>query len=268
MPTKVILVVFDGCRPDALAQADTPAVDALWRAGAYTWSAQTVVPSWTLPTHMSMFRSVPPQKHGVQDNTFQVSAKAFPSIFDVAHEAKLKTAMFYSWEELRDLSAHGSLDASGFRNCATNRDTVDHAIAVQAAAHLIAERPDLTFVYLCESDLVGHEHGWMSTPYLAAIERMDHALDHVVQSLQQAHLLEQFTWLMLADHGGHDHTHGSAAPEDVTIPWLLSGKGIKCDHALQSPVQIVDTAATIAHLLGLTTPTAWEGQPVWDAFDE
>lgn len=82
--TKVILVVFDGCRPDALAQAHTPALETLWRAGAYSWSAQTVVPSWTLPTHMSMFRGVPPEKHGVQDNTFQAAPRAFPSIFDVA----------------------------------------------------------------------------------------------------------------------------------------------------------------------------------------
>ncbi len=217
---------------------------------------------------MSMFRSVPPQKHGVQDNTFQISANAFPSIFDVAHEAKLKTAMFYSWEELRDLSAHGSLDASSYRNCDANRDTVDHEIAGQAAAHLVVEQPDLTLVYLCESDLVGHDHGWMSPHYLAAIERMDRALGHVVQALQQALLLEHFTWLVLADHGGHDHTHGTADPEDVTIPWILSGRHIKRGHALQMPVQIVDTAATIAHLLGLTAPVVWDGQPVWDAFDE
>ncbi|MCD4684874.1 MAG: alkaline phosphatase family protein [Anaerolineae bacterium] len=267
MQTKVILIVFDGCRPDALAQAHTPTVDVLRRAGAYTWSAQTVVPSWTLPTHMSMFRGVSPEKHGVQDNKFRVSANAFPSIFDVAHQAQLKTAMFYSWEELRDLSAHGSLDASYYRNCAIDSSTVDRAIAEQAATHLAAEQPDLTLVYLCESDLVGHEHGWMSPHYLTAIERMDRALGCVVDTLEQAHLLAHFTCLVLADHGGHDHTHGSAAFEDTTIPWLLSGKHVKRSHEIQTPVRIIDTAATIAHLLGLTVPAVWDGQPVWDAFD-
>lgn len=268
MPTKVILVVFDGCRPDALAQAATPTIDQLWRAGAYTWSAQTTVPSWTLPTHMSMFRAVTPIKHGVVDNTFQISANNFPSIVDVAHEAQRQTAMFYSWGELRDLAAHGSLDVSWFRNCATNLRTVDHDIASYAAAHLVAETPDFALVYFCESDLVGHEHGWMSAPYVAAVEHMDHALGHIVQSLRRAQLLEQFTWLILADHGGHDHTHGTAAPEDVTIPWILSGKGIKRAHALQTPVRIIDTAATIAYLLGLTIPAVWDGKPVWEAFDE
>jgi hypothetical protein len=50
--TKIILVVFDGCRPDGLAEAHTPNVDALWQSGAYSWTAQSVTPSVTLPTHL------------------------------------------------------------------------------------------------------------------------------------------------------------------------------------------------------------------------
>lgn len=268
MPTKVILVVFDGCRPDALLQARTPTVDMLWRNGAYTWSAQTVVPSWTLPTHLSMFRGVSPQKHGVQENKFQASAAAFPSIMDVAHQAALRTAMFFSWEELRDLSAPGSLDFSFYRTCAVDHSTIDHIVAEQAVAHLVAERPDLSLVYFCEADLVGHEHGWMSAPYIAAIERMDHALGRVVEALRLARIQDSFTWLVLADHGGHDHNHGSDAIEDITIPWILSGTQARRGHKLQVPVRIVDTAATIAHLLGIDAPKVWEGQPILDAFDE
>lgn len=268
MPTKVILVVLDGCRPDALLQAQTPTVDILWRNGAYTWSARTVVPSWTLPTHMSMFRGVSPQKHGVQDNKFQASAAAFPSIMDMAHQAALRTAMFYSWEELRDLSAPGSLDLSFCRSCAADHSTIDHIVAEQAIAHLVAERPDLSLVYFCETDLVGHEHGWMSTPYIAAIERMDYALGGIVEALRQARIQDLFTWLVLADHGGHDHNHGSDAIEDITIPWILSGIHVRRGYRLQAPVQIVDTAATIARLLGINAPDVWEGQPIWEAFDD
>ncbi len=264
MHTKVILVVFDGCRPDALARANTPAVDSLWKTGAYTWAAQTVTPSWSLPTHMSMFRGVSPEKHGVQDNQFQPSAALFPSIMDIAHEASLQTAMFYSWEELRDLSAHGSLDASYYRSTYSH-NPIDQNIIEQASAYLVTDQPDLSFVYLCESDLVGHEHGWMSAPYLAAIERMDHALKCIIDALQHANLYEQFTWLVLADHGGHDHTHGTTAAEDITIPWILKGTGIKQGYALQTPVRIMDTPATIAHLLGLSIPAVWDGKPILDA---
>lgn len=267
MRSKVILVVFDGCRPDALAKANTPAVDALWQAGAYTWTAQTVVPSWTLPTHMSMFRGVSPQRHGVQENKFNPAAAAFPSIMDLARHNQLQTAMFYSWEELRDLSSHGSLTMSYYRDCYTTPG-VDQMIAEHAAAHLVTDQPDLSLVYFCESDLTGHDHGWMSDEYIAAVENMDRALLHVVTSLQNVGVYEQYTWLMLADHGGHDHSHGSDHIEDTTIPWILSGAGIKSGHAIQTPVRIIDTAATIAHVLGLALPSNWEGQPIWDAFCE
>lgn len=267
MKTKVILVVFDGCRPDGLAQAHTPHVDCLWQNGAYSWSAQSVAPSWSLPTHMSMFRGVEPGRHGVLDNTFQPGAAAFPSMMDVAHAAGLSTAAFYSWEELRDLSAHGSLDVSYCRSAYVAADA-DQLVAEQAAAHLVAEQPDLAFVYLCKTDLTGHDHGWMSAPYLAAVEYMDRALGHVLDALDTAGLRDQYALLLLADHGGHDHNHGTALPEDLTIPWILSGPRIKRGHAIQQPVRIMDTAATITHLLGLTLPDSWEGRPVMEALDE
>lgn len=264
--TKVILVVFDGCRPDALQKAHTPALDRLWRSGAYTWSAQTVDPSWSLPAHLSMLRGVDPQTHRVFANVFQPSAATFPSVIDVAHEAGLKTAMFYSWEQLRDLSAHGSLDVSYYRH-AQSTPNIDRVIAEQAATHLIAEQPDLSLVYLGESDLMGHEHGWMSTPYLAAIEMMDEILGNLAQKIAQAGLSERFTWLVLSDHGGHDHSHGTQQLEDMTIFWILSGPRIKHNYQIPGPVNIIDTAATIAELLGVARPGVWKGRAVRDAFN-
>jgi predicted AlkP superfamily pyrophosphatase or phosphodiesterase len=267
MTPKIILVVFDGCRPDGLAQAHTPYVDALWQSGAYSWTAQSVAPSVTLPTHLSMFRGISPRQHGVTENTFRPSAAAFPSVMDVAHRAGLRTAMFYSWDELRDLSAPGSLDLSYYHQ-AYGVDDTDHTVAEQAAIHIVAEQPDLSLVYFGESDLAGHESGWMSPPYLGAIEDMDRALGRLITALDQAGQRDRFTWLFLADHGGHDHHHGSDSPEDLTIPWILSGPGAKKGHPIQSPVNIMDTAATIAHLLELSRPPVWEGAPVWDALDE
>ncbi len=261
---KTILTIFDGCRPDALAQAHTPHTDSLWQGGAYSWCAQSVAPSYTLPTHMSMFRGVSPARHGVTDNSFQPSAVAFPSIIDIAHHNGRQTAMFYSWEQLRDLSAHGSLTVSYCRDGAVTADA-DQIVAAQAADLLLQEQPDLVVVYLAESDLVGHASGWMSAPYLAAVERMDRALGSVLDALQRAGLRDEYTVLLLADHGGHDFTHGTDAPEDLTIPWILNGPAVKRGHAINGPVRIIDTAATIAYLLGIPCPQVWEGQPVREA---
>jgi len=262
---SVILIVFDGCRPDGLTQAHTPHADTLWQNGAYTWAAQSVLPSLTLPTHNTMFRGVAPDKHGVVENTFNAAASAYPSILDVAHAAGLYTAMFSSWGELRDLAAPGSLEHSLLRAARPGED-VDAYLAAAAADLIVREQPDLTFLYMQQSDIAGHDAGWMSRPYLDAIEAMDRALGILLDRLDAARLRDQITFVLLADHGGHDRTHYGDAPEDTIIPWIISGPAIKRGHALAQPVHLADTAATVAHALGLTPPPVWDGQPVRDAF--
>jgi predicted AlkP superfamily pyrophosphatase or phosphodiesterase len=266
MTSKLLLLILDACRPDGLAQARTPHLDSLWQTGAYTWTARSVMPSVTLPAHMSMLRGVSPEKHGIgDDNVFVPGAAAFPSVMDIAKQAGLHTAMFYSWEQLRDLAAPGSLNMSFCRAARSGEDS-DMPVATAAAAYLAEEQPDLCIVYMGDIDLTGHASGWMSPGYIAAIEANDRAVGLVLETLQTNGLRDRYTILALADHGGHDHGHGTDIPEDMTIPWIINGAGVKRGYAIQTPVNICDTAATIAHALNLPRPTVWEGQPVYDAF--
>jgi arylsulfatase A-like enzyme len=69
-----------------------------------------------------------------------------------------------------------------------------------------------------------------------------------------------------ADHGGHGRNHGTDAPEDMTIPWLAAGPSIRAGHVIQTPVSLLDTAPTIAHMLGLKASPQWEGRCVDEIF--
>ena len=91
-----ILIVIDGCRPDGIQQANTPNIDTLLARGAYTFNAQSVVPSSTLPCHTSMFRGVTPSRHGITTNTWVPMVRPVPSITEAAHAMK-KTAFIYNW---------------------------------------------------------------------------------------------------------------------------------------------------------------------------
>jgi hypothetical protein len=62
--------------------------------------------------------------------------------------------------------------------------------------------------------------------------------------------------------GGQDFDHDAGLTEDLTIPWIISGPGIHCSHQITSAVNIIDTATTIAHFLGLPTPDEWSGRIV------
>ena len=55
-------------------------------------------------------------------------------------------------------------------------------------------------------------------------------------------------------------------PEVMTIPWIALGAGVRKGHAIEQPVRIFDTAATILYALGLAIPEGWDGRPVLEVF--
>ena len=61
---KTLLVIVDGMRPDALIK--TEAARDYLAASEYTLNAKTVMPSVTLPCHMSLFHSVEPSRTAQQ----------------------------------------------------------------------------------------------------------------------------------------------------------------------------------------------------------
>src|SRR3990172_8379100 len=62
---RVLIVSFDGLRPEAIELAPMANLQALMQNSAYTLKAQTIFPSATLPAHSSMLGGVCVSKHGV-----------------------------------------------------------------------------------------------------------------------------------------------------------------------------------------------------------
>jgi len=99
-------------RPDGLDLADTPALDSLIANGVYSPNAQTVNPSFTLPAHVSMLSGVVPKKHGIVEALPCIGCRLTigPTLFNVAHEAGLSTAMVFGKEKLNYLVLPNSVD--------------------------------------------------------------------------------------------------------------------------------------------------------------
>lgn len=265
MPPKLLHIVIDGCRPDGLAQADTPHLDALWRTGAYSWRAQSIMPSISLPCHTSMFRGVLPDKHGITKNVYNPAADAFPSIIDMAYKKGLHTAMFTSWGELRDLAAPPNLNMCWLRNPVYGEENDSHTVRA-AIEYLWTQLPDYCFLYLGDVDISGHGWGWMSPEYIRAIEINDQLVGQVIAALENAGIRDKYAFLVQSDHGGHDTDHGTDSAEDMTTIWFMQGQGIKRGHELEADFDLRATPPTIAHLLNIDRPPEWDSAPVYDAF--
>ncbi len=254
----VVLFLVDGMRPDGLLAADTPFLDEMKAAALYTYQARSVFPTTTLPCHISLFHSIPPEAHGVRDNTWRPLPTPVPGLADVVHRSGLTAAAFYNWEELRDISRPGSLAASFYlKDVPDDGGRTDRDIADLAGAWLQAHAWAFAFVYMHNTDKNGHRSGWMSDAYLAAIGNADGCIRRVC-----ARLPENTVVIVTSDHGGHENTHHSDLAEDMTIPLFLWGPGIPRGRRIDAPVGILDIAPTVVRLLGLTAPAEWVGRPI------
>ena len=251
---KVILISVDGCRPDALAACGHPFVDELKRRAAYTFTARTVYPSVTLPCHLSLFHSVPPQRHGTLTNDYVPPVRPVPGLFEQLHAAGLHSAMYYGWEPLRDVARPRSLIWSSYYHsyAAEHTDTILTDMALQ---RLATREPDFVFLYMVETDEKGgHDCGWMTDTYMDYVRC---AMDNVQRVVEAAG--EEYTVIVIADHGGHDRTHGTDLPEDMIIPQFYLGPRFTPGRDL-GEVSIMDIAPTIADLMGIRPAREWEGR--------
>lgn len=250
---KTILILVDGMRSDALEQ--TANAQEVLQNSAYTMTAQTVMPSVTLPCHMSLFHSVDPTRHGTTTNTYMPQVRPIRGLCEVLHGAGKRCAFFYNWEELRDLSRPDTLDFSYF---CKGRDIgygkANNIITDAAISYLSENKTDFAFLYYGFTDAAGHNHGWMTEPYMDAMKNSWDNINKIVTALPEDYMI-----IVTADHGGHDRTHGTDLPEDMTIPIVAFQKGQKPDWDF-TDATIKDIAPTITALLGVSADAEWEGK--------
>lgn len=254
MKNKVVLILVDGMRPDGVQKCGHPYAKTLQSISSWSMNARTVMPSVTLPCHMSLFHSVNPDRHGVTTNTYVPQVRPIEGLIDRLDRFEKKCAFFNTWEELRDLSRPDHLHTYACINQHKQSDT-DTKISLAAIDYIKKEDPDFTFIYLGETDEVGgHSVGWMSETYLGCINKAFKCIQMVHESLP-----ENYTLIVVADHGGHDRSHGTDMPEDMTIPVMIAGPAFEKNKELEN-VSIKDIAPTIASLLGVTSAKEWEGK--------
>jgi predicted AlkP superfamily pyrophosphatase or phosphodiesterase len=261
----VLIVSFDGLRPDAIAEAKMTNILSLMQTGAYTFGAQTIMPSVTLPAHSSMLVGTCPEKHIVRWNQYvpQNGYAMGIDIFDLAHAAGLRTVMVVGKEKLRQITEPASTDYFEFID---DTDKITDPFTIeQLAIQQIIKDFSLMFVHFPNGDLAGHDHGWMSRQQLRAYAADDESFGYILDALKNMGLYESTLIIITADHGGHDTTHGTDMLEDMTIPWIVSGAGVQ-HLQLATQVHTTDTAATAAFALGLPIPLEWDGVPVYEAF--
>jgi predicted AlkP superfamily pyrophosphatase or phosphodiesterase len=268
---RVVVIGVDGLSPDGIRIAGTPHLDRLMARGAWTLAARAVIPTVSSPNWASILMGAGPSQHGVTSNDWNPQRHdvapvvmgpggIFPTIVGVLREQRpgAVIGVFHDWDGFGRLFERDSADVV--------EDVNGPDAAGMRASTFVRERnASLTFVHLDHVDHAGHEHGWTSPEYYRAVEHADRVIGTLLSSSGDDDLARTFV-LVTSDHGGLGTRHGGITMAEILIPWIAAGPGVRRGVELTAPVSTTDTAATLAHVLGIRPHSAWTGRVVTAAF--
>mgnify|MGYP000660164596 CR=1 FL=1 len=269
---RVILIGFDGLSPHGLQNASTPNLDALIEVGASSMKARGVMPTSSGANWGSMLLGAGPEQHGITTNGWRVDEYEFeathrdedgffPSMFDAVRQKypKSKIGVFHEWGTINRLFNPKAVDTM------IQTKKVEESLP-KALDFIKASSPKLVFVHLDAIDHAGHTYGHGTPEYFAEIAHIDSAVGTFITELKEAGLYESSHIVLSSDHGGKGKGHGGNSLEELLIPWIILGPGIKENTTLATNINTYDTPATIVRILGADIPDAWIGKPVVEAF--
>ena len=266
----VLVIGIDGCRPDGIEAARTPALDRLIKGGIFVRASclpprPTIADSVSGPGWAAIVTGVWAEKHGIRDNSFRGSRiDHFPHFFARLRASGFqgKLASVVHWEPIRSQLVRGTADVDEAYGS-------DDQVADRAVALLEDEQLRVLFLHFDDADHAGHTYGFDPDleQYRAAIEAIDRRVGRILAGLDRRVRNRQENWLVLvtSDHGGSGKSHGGGARdvERRTSFIIASGQAFR-GRQLTRPASLPDVAATaLYHLLGRIDPE-WQldGRPL------
>jgi len=262
---RLVIVLADGLRPDAISPSVMPSLDALGRVYTLARRARTVRPSATVAALASLATGVGPDTHQLVEPGlgFLPRLRTIRPVSRVLARAGIPTdivtadlgpaALPVAWA-LASRAGARRLVAKGSRAWDT----------AAAAQRLLSQREDgLLFVYLPDCDRAGHAYGWMSQQYLEAAAQVDAGLGLLSGWTDEA------VFIVTADHGGGGVTaneHNDPHPVNDHIPLIVAGPGVTRRHQLTRAISLLDVPATVLWWFGVPVPGDYEGRPLAEAF--
>lgn len=264
--SHAVMVSIDGLASrfleQVIAEGNAPSFERLQTLAAWTHDARTdTTYTITLPNHTSMITGLPVwpalgfesfRAHqwtwngdpGANETLHAMRSPArnyTPSVFDVAHDHGLSTALFASKSKFslfaQTYNDAGGPDTVGKDNGRRKIDTVviniDATALVDELVVMLSTQPaNYTFVHLHQPDSAGHALGWGGPEYLAAVAEMDGLLGRIMTAISSGPRARETGLIVTTDHGGVGYGHYD--PLDIQcfqIPFYVMAPGVPVGDA-------------------------------------
>lgn len=266
----VILIGLDGWGGYSMPQAEMPNVKAMMAEGSYTFHKRSVLPSSSAPNWAAMFMGVPTEVHGYTkwgSKTPEIPSPLvndrgiFPTIFSITRDAHpdAEIGVLYEWDGIKHLidTLAMSYHAQGV-NTPENPDNLCN----MAADYIIGHKPMLMAVCFDEPDHTGHAIGHDTPEYYAMLTRLDGYVGRLREAVEKAGIADSTVIIVTGDHGGLEKKHGGITLREMETPFIAYGPGVREGYVYDGIMLQQDVAPTIAAMLGIAQPEAWNGKPI------
>lgn len=277
----VVLIAIDGWGAYSVEKAQNipdgrpgaiPNIRGIMQRGCYTLHSRSVLPSSSAINWASMFMGAPTEVHGYthwnsrhpEIPSFVTNARGiFPTIFSILRDQRpdAESGCLFEWDGIKYL-----IDSAAVSHVEQANEENQTELVGKAVSYIKAKKP--TFVAVCfdQLDETGHALGHDTPAYYATLQRIDGFVGQIVEATKAAGIYDNTIFIMTADHGGKGKGHGGTSLAEMQIPFIIAGKGVRAGGAFKEVTMQYDTAATIAHILGLKQPQAWTGRPALQVF--
>lgn len=213
----VIMISFDGFRPEYLQRLNLPNFERVWRRGVRSTGMIPVFPSKTFPNHYSMVTGMYAESHGLVSNHYwdprrraRYSMNDTTTVLDggwyrgepiwVTAETQGMVAASYFWvaseATIKGVKPTFTKKYDGrIRNFA-RVDSVLSWLALPAD-----RRPHMITMYFSDTDGAAHEHGPLSPQLDSAAARVDSALGRLLDGVERLPIRERVYFVLVSDHG-------------------------------------------------------------------
>ena len=213
-PVPLVLVSFDGFRPDYRARAATPGLDRMAAEGVHAERMTPVFPSLTFPNHYSLVTGLYPEHHGIVANTM---VDPILGNFSLGNRDAVTDARWWGGEPLwATAQRQGARAATMFwpgseaaiggvrpADWKVYDGDMPYAARVDTALAWLARpeatRPRLVTLYFEGVDHVGHEDGPDAPEIGPAVMQADSALVRLQDGLRRLGRVANI--VVVSDHG-------------------------------------------------------------------
>ena len=266
--SHVVVVGIDGAG-SFIKDAQTPHFDRIFANGAVTYQALASNPTISAECWGAMLLGVGPDVHKLNNHIVSTAPyptdSAFPSLFRriraVMPDAELGS--YCDWNPITFGIVENDIGVSHD----TARDTELTPIICD---YIKEKKPTFLFIQMDSVDGAGHTHDYGTEKHLERINVVDGYMNQVHEAIEEAGMLEDTLFIVIADHGGKNHSHGGWSDEEKYVTFAAAGKSVQKLEI--EAMNIRDLAAIVLYAFGIDVPEldekGWTSQIPAGMFDD